>query len=115
MDENQMADARRIYQDMLKKDPASADAAYNLGLIYEKEENWEEALSIWRKLSKGLTANSYYWFESRYRTAKALKQLGKIDEANVIITMTEVLHPEFGDDKLKENFSRLKKEIMNGK
>ena len=69
-DVHQTAEAKAIYKEILKRDPRSADAMYNLGLIYEKEGNWEEALTTWRKFSKGLKTGSYYWFESRYRTAR---------------------------------------------
>jgi len=53
-DENQIATARAIYQEQLKRDPQSADAIYNLGLIYEKEGQWKEALTTWRKFSSGV-------------------------------------------------------------
>ena len=111
LDENQTAKAKSIYQEKLKRDPLSAEAMYNLGLIYEKEGLWEEALDTWRKYSQGLKAGSSYWFESRYRTAKALTQLGKVDEACEIITMTRVLHPALGDDKSKKKFLQLEKEV----
>jgi len=113
--ENQTASAKKTYMEILKKDPLSADAAYNLGLIHEKEGNWKKALSIWRKLNADIDTSSFYWFESKYRTARALKHLGKPDEANVIITMTQVLHPDLGNEELKEKFIQLKNELKNEK
>ena len=110
-DENQIAEAKTIYLERLKRDSRSADAIYNLGLIYEKEGNWDEALATWRKFSKGLKTGSYYWFESRYRTAKVLNQQGKGDEACKIITMIHVLHPELRDESFKKKFMKLQKEV----
>jgi tetratricopeptide (TPR) repeat protein len=109
--ENQTALARRIYQEKLKRDPLSGDAIYNLGVIYEKDSMWEDALDMWKKYSQGLKAGSYDWFESRYRTAKVLSQLGKADEACEICTVTQVLHPTLRDDIFKEKFLQLKKEV----
>jgi tetratricopeptide (TPR) repeat protein len=110
-DENQIAEAKVIYKEMLKRDPLSADAMYNLGLIYEKEGNWEEAIATWRKFSKGLKTGSYYWFESRYRTAKVLNQLDRRDESCEITTMIHVLHPELRDESFKKKFMELQKEV----
>jgi len=110
-DENQIAEAKAIYKEILKGDPRSADAMYNLGLIYEKEGNWEEALATWRKFSKGLKTGSYYWFESRYRTAKVLNQLDRRDESCEITTMIHVLHPELRDESFKKKFMELQKEV----
>jgi tetratricopeptide (TPR) repeat protein len=110
-DDNQLAEAKMIYQKMLKRDPSSADAIHNLGLIYEKEGQWENALATWSKFSRGLKTGSYYWFESRYRTAKVLNHLGKEDEACEIITMIQVLHPELRDEKFKGKFIKLQNEV----
>ncbi len=108
---NQIAEAKEIYKESLKRDSRSADAIYNLGLIYEKEGKLEEALTTWRKFSSGLKTGSYYWFESKYRTAKVLNQLGKRDEACEIITMIYVLHPDLRDEIFREKFTKLQKGI----
>lgn len=110
-DENQIASAKALYQEQLKRDSQSADAIYNLGLIYEKEGQWKDALTTWKKFSRGLKTGSYYWFESRYHTAKVLNQLGKGNEACEIITMIQVLHPELRDEQFKEKFMKLQKEV----
>ena len=103
-DENQLAQAKAIYQDQLKRNPNSADAMYNLGLLQEQEEQWEEALATWRKFSEGFKTGSHYWFESRYHIAKVLNKLGKRDKACEITTMIEVLHPTLRDEQFREKF-----------
>ena len=111
MDGKQMAKAKAIYQEILQRDPKSADAIQNLGLIYEEEGQWEEALATWRKFSRGLETGSYYWFESKYRTATVLNHLGKGDEACKIITMLHVLHPDLRDEEFKQKFTKLQGEV----
>ena len=110
-DENQTAEAKALYQQQLQRDPESADAMYNLGVLYEKEEKWEEALAAWRKFSKGFKTGSHYWFESRYHTAKVLNRLGQRDKACEITTMIEVLHPELRDEQFKEKFTALHSDV----
>lgn len=111
MDENQTAKAKAIYQETLQKGPTSADAIYNLGLIYERENQWGDALATWRTFSKGLKPGSYYWFESRYHTAQALSRLGKNVEACEIATVIQVLYPELRDELFKQQLMKLQKDV----
>jgi len=106
-----LARALKLYQDVLAHDPASADAVYHLGLIYERTAQWEEALRAWRKVTDGVKAGTVHWFESRYHTALCLQKLGKTNKACTIIRMTSVLHPDLGDPELSERFLGLKTKI----
>ena len=114
-DENKIAQAKTIYQNQLKRDPTSADAMYNLALLQEQEEQWEEALTTWRKFSEGFKTGSHYWFESRYHTAKVLNKLGKRDKACEITTMIEVLHPTLRDEQFREKFILLHGDVCEKK
>jgi hypothetical protein len=84
-------------------------------LIQEREGKWEDALDNWRKFTKGLKTGSYYWYESRYRTANALNHLGKDDEACEVINVMKVLHPQLRDDQFREKFTKLEKDICERK
>jgi tetratricopeptide (TPR) repeat protein len=110
-DENKTAQAKALYQDQLKRDPDSADAMYNLGLLYEQEEQWEEALATWKNFSGGFKTGSHYWFESRFHTAKVLNKLGKRDKACEITTMIEILHPNLRDEQFKKKFLVLHNDV----
>ena len=54
---------------------------------------------------------TYHWFESRYKTAWAHTKLGNNHKACEILTITLVLHPDFGDDELKQKFIGLKNKL----
>jgi tetratricopeptide (TPR) repeat protein len=114
MSANRFSDARKLYQTILKENPKSANAVYNLGLIYEKAEMWKEALASWRRFSDGAKAGTYHWYEARYRTATAFVALGKKDKACTILKMTLVLHPDLGDEELTRKFQNLKADICTG-
>jgi len=75
---------------------------------------WEQAHLTWRRFSTGIKEGSYHWFDSRYRTAWALIQLDKPGEACDVLTMTLVLHPDFGDDELKNKFVDLRAQYCSG-
>jgi len=109
--DHKIAEAAAIYQEKLERDPTSADALYNLGIIYERGDRWEDAFNTWNKLTRGLKPGNSYWFEARYRTAQALSRLGKQKDACEVITVTQSLHPDLGDEQFKKKFLELKDEI----
>lgn len=110
-DEGRADQAVDLYREVLSENPRSADAVFNLGAAYEKLGEWEKALSCWRRFSEGVKAGTAYWYESRYRTATALIELGKRDKACTIAKMTRVLHPDFDDDELEKKFDDLSNEV----
>ena len=103
-----MEDARKLYLAILKENPKSANAVYNLGIIYEAAGEWQKALTSWRHFSEGAKAGTTYWYEARYRTARAFVALGKRDKACAILKMTLVLHPDLGDAEMTRKYQELK-------
>jgi tetratricopeptide (TPR) repeat protein len=114
MAEDRIERAAELYTDILRRNSSSADAVYGLGLIYERQGAWLQALQVWRKFSDGVEAGTYHWFQSRYRTAVALHQLGETELACTVTTMTRVLHPDFGDDELERKFQELETNLCKG-
>lgn len=114
MKEKRIDRAEALYTDILRENPKSADAVYGLGLIYEQKEQWQKALQTWREFSDGVEAGTYHWFQSRYRTAIALHNLGETDRACTVITMTRVLHPDFSDDDLAAEFQEFEENFCKG-
>ncbi len=110
-DTGQLTRAKQLYQDKLLRDPSSADAVSSLGLIYEKENRWEDALVMWRRLGQGMQEGNQHWFEARYRTARSLGMLGNAVEGCQVLTTTEVLYPALRDDEYKQRFLLLQKEL----
>jgi tetratricopeptide (TPR) repeat protein len=110
-DEKRPDAARALYEEQLARDASSADALYNLALIYEQQSDWAQAASCWRKLTRGLQAGTPRWFEARRQTVIALKQLGEQKQACDYATMTLVLHPDIADPETAQTFMRLRKEL----
>lgn len=104
--DHQPAQAAAIYQEQLQRDPASADALYNLAVAYEKQDKWEDAVSAWSRLSRGLAPGDSHWSEARLRTAQALIRLGKHKEACEVIAVTEARDPS-RDAAMKRNYAEL--------
>jgi tetratricopeptide (TPR) repeat protein len=110
-DEGNADTAIKLYQEVLNENPHSANAVFSLGEIHEKAGEWEKALGCWQRFSDGVKSGTSYWYDSRYRTARALIALGKNDKACTLLKMTRVLHPEFGDAAVEKKFNKLSTEI----
>lgn len=108
---NQLDEAIAVYRDIIKRNSLSADAIYNLGLLYDKSKQWQNSLATWRKFSDGVKSGTYHWFESRYKIAYALAELGENAKACEVLKITLVLHPDLGSDELKEKYLALKAKI----
>lgn len=108
IEQNRLEPAEALYREILAKNSLSADAIYNLGLLYEKQQKWDQALETWRQFTDGVEAGSYHWFEARYKTAVTFTHLGNPQKACDILTITLVLHPDFGENALKDKYLDLK-------
>ncbi len=110
-EENRYEKAGNIYLMYLKRNPNSAEALNNLGNIYEKEGKWQAALEIWRRFCKGLESGSDQWFEYRWRIIHAYSMMKMDKEACEIISMTQVLHPNPGNQELIVKMQDLKNKV----
>ncbi len=104
---SQPEQAASIYRKRLEQDPASAEAIYKLGLIYEQQNKWQDAFETWQRFSKGLAPGSPQWFEARYRAADSLSRLGKNSDACQVIAATKTKYPDFGAGEFRQKFTDL--------
>ena len=107
--------AAAIYSKRLEHDPASAEAIYKLGLIYEQQNKWQDAFDTWLRFSKGLAPGSTQWFEARYREADMLSRLGKQADACQVIGATNTRYPDFGNGDYRQKFVELAARICGSK
>jgi tetratricopeptide (TPR) repeat protein len=114
IDNNQLDSAEVLYREILNRNSLSADAFYSLGLLYEKKEQWEDALATWRQFSDGVKEGTFHWYESRYKIARAHMKLGHSQKACEILTITLVLHPDLGNDTLAGQYQDLKNDVCQG-
>ncbi len=105
--DHQPAQAAVIYQEQLQRDPASGDALYNLAVAYERQGKWEEAVSTWSRLSRGLSPGDRQWAEARLHTAQALIHLGRNREACEVMTVTTA-RDAAPDEEMKRHYEELR-------
>jgi len=112
-DENRTETAQELYEEQLARDSSSGDALYNLALIYEQQMKWDQAVTTWRKLTRGLEPGTPRWLEARIHTITGLKALGNIKQACDYTTMTLVLHPDMPDPATAQTFEQLRNELCD--
>jgi tetratricopeptide (TPR) repeat protein len=58
-----IAQARKLYQSLLLKNPDSVENLLQIATIYEKEYNLSEAFKVYQKLNSLDSLNTFYWKE----------------------------------------------------
>jgi tetratricopeptide (TPR) repeat protein len=115
-DEGEHEEALKLYKEILKDNPSSADTLYEMGLLYEKSGQWDEALNAWKRFTDSVKAGTQTWIESRYRTAYALKKLGRKDAACTIVTATLIVHKDEVSGQMRKQYMELQPEVcMEGR
>jgi len=107
------AQAKTMYQEIIKNDPHATAAFSGLAEICDEEKDYEQALEYWRLLEDQLTVGEPAWYEVKYKLAFTHDILGNAQRACTILTVTRKLHPDLGGEALKEKFLQLEKKVCS--
>lgn len=103
-------EALEAYAELAKAMPSDAEIqeAYGLLLLTRPDRpSLETALAKWRELEKKSKPESPRWYRAKYHVAELHYRLGNPQQAEKIITLLQVLHPDLGGPAMKERFSDL--------
>jgi len=67
-------------------------------------QSQRRALQAWRELERHSRTGSQLWFRAKYGLCAALLALGNRTQAEKILSLTEVLHPDLGGPVMKAQF-----------
>ncbi len=73
-----------------------------LASIYTQSQHYDDAVSIWQKLIRGVEPGSDLWLESKYNLAYCLYSLGQKGEARKLHEQTRHLSPELPKKWVKQ-------------
>lgn len=71
----------------------------------------KRALSINRAMARRHPSGSKPWFQARLGEAEALLELGETEKARRLLEATRTLHPEFGGERLRREYERLRERL----
>jgi hypothetical protein len=88
-------DALRWHQAVLAWEPNDRGMLRRTGLLAERFNRDELALTCWRRLLAGLPRGSFDWFEARYHQIAILARRDA-DRAEDVLKQHASLYPEYG-------------------
>jgi len=106
----QLDEAARRYAALLDIPGNNSTARYEYAQLLSRgndHASLEQALALWREVLGRAKPQSQRWFEAKYQLARAHFHLGDSERAAKIIRLTQVLHPELGNPRLKAQFIEL--------
>ncbi len=83
-----------------------------LALSHEGARSYEQAIPLWRRLSKALPARTEGWYEARYHLIRSYQLLGRRDHARKLIQLFLLQNTETLEPPWRERFERLDRELQ---
>lgn len=80
-DQHQEDAAIQLYKDLIQANPEQLDLRYSLGMLYGKQQRWEEALAVLREELRLAPDEE----RATARVSEALLQLGRYDEESRLL------------------------------
>ncbi|MBW3540011.1 MAG: hypothetical protein KY476_07070 [Planctomycetes bacterium] len=74
----------------------------------------EKARQHWRKLEAAEAPGSESWLEARYHVARTALLLEEREECRRLVTITRLLYPDLGGERLSGLFEELERELAGG-
>jgi len=93
--------------------PKNKSYLVNLGRAHSMAEDFEAAISVWRKLAAGVQAGTELWFESKLNLAISLFKTGNYKGSKTLIAQTIRLSPEM-PEQWKQEFDNLAGKMQAG-
>ncbi len=106
----QLDEAARRYAALVDAQGSDGTARYEYAQLLASRNDrgsLEQSLTLWRDVLRRAEPQTERWFEAKYQLARTHFQLGDRERAAKIIRLTQVLHPELGNPKLKAQFIEL--------
>jgi len=109
-DVGRVGEALQHYQALAARWPDDAAIQQGRARVLSAQQDrpaLEEALAAWREVQRRSRAGTSSWFEAKYALAELQYRLGRPRQAEEIITLLSVVHPELGGPAMKTRFERL--------
>jgi tetratricopeptide (TPR) repeat protein len=100
------ADAARIFEEVVKADPASPDANAGLARRAEEKGNWKEAVERWTAVENTAAESDPLWYEAKFHLAVIYSKQGNIQGACSKLAQTRAEHPTLGSPDMKVRWDK---------
>ena len=104
-------EAEKVYQEVVKADPASPDANAGLARIAQAKKDWKDAVTLWTTVESTAAESDILWYEAKYNIAVIYNEQGNTQGACSKLAQTRAEHPTLGSPEMKVSWDALQRKI----
>ncbi|HEY9159273.1 hypothetical protein [Candidatus Binatus sp.] len=104
-------EAEKVYQEVVKADPASPDANAGLARIAQAKKDWKDAVTLWTTVESTAAESDILWYEAKYNIAMIYNEQGNTQGACSKLAQTRAEHPTLGSPEMKASWDALQRKI----
>jgi len=107
----QDSEAEKVFQEVVKADPASPDANAGLARRAEDKGDWKNANERWTAVENTAAESDPLWYEAKYQLAVIYEKQGNTQSACSKLAQTRAEHPTLGSDDMKVRWDKLQRSL----
>jgi len=104
-------EADRVFQEVVKADPASPDANAGLARRAQEKNDWKAANERWTAVENTAAESDPLWYEAKYQLAIIYDKQGNVQGACSKLAQTRAEHPTLGSDDMKVRWDKLQRSL----
>jgi tetratricopeptide (TPR) repeat protein len=104
-------DADKVFEEVVKADPASPDANAGLARRAQAKGDMKEANERWTAVENTAAESDPLWYEAKYQLAVIYDKQGNLSGACSKLAQTRAEHPTLGSDDMKVRWDKLQRKL----
>jgi len=104
-------EANRVFEEVVKADPASPDANAGLARQAQAKNDWKDANERWTAVENTAAESDPLWYEAKYQLAVIYEKQGNTQGACSKLAQTRAEHPTLGSDDMKVRWDKLQRSL----
>ncbi len=99
-------EADKVFEEVVKADPASPDANAGLARRAEAKGDWKEANERWTAVENTAAESDPLWYEAKFHLAVIYSKQGNVQAACSKLAQTRAEHPTLGSPDMKVRWDK---------
>ena len=104
-------EADKVFEEVVKADPASPDANAGLARRAQAKSDWKEANERWTAVENTAAESDPLWYEAKFQLAVIYEKQGNAQGACSKLAQTRAEHPTLGSDDMKVRWDKLQRSL----
>jgi thioredoxin-like negative regulator of GroEL len=104
-------EANRVFEEVVKADPASPDANAGLARKAQSNKNWKDAVNLWTTVENTAAESDPLWYEAKYQLAVVYHEQGNTQAACSKLAETRATHSTLGSPEMKVRWDKLQRSL----